>query len=73
MSRDQALNLVRLFDGHYPEEFIEEYLEYYQMDITEFNGVLDKYANKDLFRKEKNSNSISEWKPNFAVDVEFEI
>jgi N-acetyl sugar amidotransferase len=73
MSRDQALNLVRLFDGHYPEEFLNEYLSYYQMDLSEFNRVLDTYANKDLFRKEENSNSINEWKPNFVVDNPFEI
>src|SRR3989339_1264960 len=29
MTRDQAVNLVRLYDGHYPEEFIETYLDYY--------------------------------------------
>jgi len=73
MSRDQALNLVRLFDGHYPDEFLNEYLSYYQMDLSEFNRVLDTYANKNLFRKEKNSNSIDEWKPNFVVDNPFEI
>ena len=51
MTRDQAVNLVRLYDGHYPEEFIEIYLDYYQMTMGEFDAVLDKWVNMDLFEK----------------------
>jgi N-acetyl sugar amidotransferase len=52
MDRDQALNLVRLYDGHYPEEFIGTYLDYYQMTIDEFDAVLDRWVNKNLFEKQ---------------------
>jgi len=51
MDRDQALNLVRLYDGHYPEDFISLYLDYYQMTQDEFDKVLDHYANQELFEK----------------------
>ena len=51
MERQQAVNLVRLYDGHYPEEFMEQYLNYYQMSRAEFDAVLDRYANRDLFEK----------------------
>ena len=62
MNRDQAVNLVRLYDGHYPEEFIQLYLEYFQMTQAEFDQVLDRYANKDLFE------SIDgRWTPKFVV------
>ena len=37
MTRDQAINLVNLFDGQYPEEHISTYLKYYGMDIDSFN------------------------------------
>ena len=63
MSRDQAVNLVRLYDGHYPEEFIETYLEYYQMTQEEFDAVLDRWVNKDLFEKED-----GRWEPVFQVE-----
>ena len=43
MDRQQAVNLVRIYDGHYPEDFIDTYLDYYQMTKDEFY-VLDKYA-----------------------------
>jgi N-acetyl sugar amidotransferase len=62
MNRDQAVNLVRLYDGHYPEEFMEQYLDYYQMTQTEFDAVLDRYANRDLFEKIDGC-----WKPKFIV------
>ena len=62
MDRDQAVNLVRIYDGLYPDEFINEYLDYYEMTLNEFNLIIDKWANKDLFEKK---NGI--WKPKFVV------
>jgi hypothetical protein len=62
MNRDQAINLVNLYDGHYPEEFLEVYLDYYQMEEDEFDLVIDKYANRDLFEK---LNGI--WIPRFKI------
>ena len=51
MDREQALNLVRLYDGNYPEEFMALYLDYFKLTITEFNAELDRYANRNLFEK----------------------
>lgn len=62
MDRQQAVNLVRLYDGHYPEEFIDLYLDYYQMTRAEFDDTLSKYANRDLF--ELNN---GRWLPKFTV------
>ena len=52
MSRDQAINLVKLYDGHYPEEFLDLYLEYYKMSKSEFESVLDRWANKEILHKQ---------------------
>ena len=62
MTREQAINLVRLYDGHYPEEFIETYLDYYQMTQNEFDMILDKWANKDLFKKVD-----GRWSPTYTI------
>ena len=62
MDRNQAVNLVRLYDGQYPEEFIDDYLEYYQISMSEFDDVLDIYANKDLFEK-----IDGRWQPMFEI------
>ena len=62
MTRSQGLNLIRLYDGNYPEEYIQDYLEYYEISQNEFNNVLDKFANKDLFEKKS-----GRWLPKFTA------
>ena len=66
MSRDQALNLVSIYDNVYPDEFIGLYLDYYEMTKAEFDEVLDKYANTSLFEK---MDGI--WQPKFLVGKDF--
>jgi N-acetyl sugar amidotransferase len=68
MTRDQALNLVKIYDNMYPSEHIDDYLEYYQMSKEEFDVVIDKWVNKDLFVKEDGI-----WNPKFEVGQDFEI
>lgn len=68
MSREQALNLVKLYDNQFPEQFIELYLEYYQMTQEEFDNVLEKWVNKKLFKKINNR-----WEPIFEIGSEFEL
>ena len=62
MNRQQAVNLVSIYDGEYPEKFIDLYLDYYQLSLSEFNQVLDKFANKKLFSKINDR-----WKPKFKI------
>ena len=66
MDRDQALNLVKLYDNAYPEHFEKTYLDYYEMSKSEFDVVLDKWVNKDLFEK-----SNGRWQPKFTVGEDF--
>jgi len=62
MDRGQAVNLVRLYDGQYPDEHLESYLEYYDMSKEEFDRVLDKWVNNSLFEKVDGY-----WRPLFKV------
>ena len=62
LTRDQGINLAELYDNHFPVDFLEEYLEYYQMSEKQFYDVIDKFANKKLFRKEGNN-----WVPIFTI------
>lgn len=68
MTREQALNLVKMYDNAYPADLIDLYLDYYNMTKEEFDEVLDKYANKDLFEK---IDGI--WQPKFTPGDDFEI
>ncbi len=63
MKREQALELVNLFDGQAPVEGYESYCEYFGITIKEFLETIDKFANKDLFEK------IDEkWVPRFKIE-----
>lgn len=62
LTRDQAIEMVNKYDGEYPKDKISLYCDYYQMSKEEFEAVLDKHANKELFEKE---NGI--WRPKFKI------
>ncbi|MGE5411879.1 MAG: N-acetyl sugar amidotransferase [Clostridiales bacterium] len=66
MTRDQAINLVNIYDNQYPEEYVETYLDYYKMTMEEFDTVIDKWANSSLFEKVNNR-----WQPKFNVGEKF--
>ena len=66
MTREQALNLVKMYDNAYPFDLIDTYLEYYNMSKSEFDEVLNKYANKDLFNKVDGI-----WQPKFISGEDF--
>jgi N-acetyl sugar amidotransferase len=68
MTRDQAINLVNIYDNSYPEKLIDNYLAYYGITKQDFDSVLDKFANKDLFKK---IDGI--WQPIFIPGKDFEI
>lgn len=62
MTRKQAVELARKFDGMYPEPFIQLYLDYYKLTYEELMGVFDKHANKKYFEKVE-----GRWLPRFDV------
>ena len=62
MTRDQAISLVNLYDNNYPENFLELYLDYYKMDEDQFNTIIDKWVNKELFEKKN-----GRWQPTFTI------
>ena len=63
MTRNQGINLVKLYDNHFPDEFINLYLNYYKISRREFDKIIDYWVNKKLFRKIKNR-----WQPKFSVE-----
>jgi N-acetyl sugar amidotransferase len=62
MNRDQAKNLVKMYDGQFPEENLDLYLEYYRMTKDEFQKVINFWANKDILKFEK-----GKWIPKFEI------
>jgi N-acetyl sugar amidotransferase len=62
MTRKQAINLVRMYDNYYPENFEKIYLDYYKISKNFFLSLLDKWANKKLFKK-----ISGKWHPKFII------
>ena len=62
MTRDQAISLVKLYDGQAPVESYQNYCDYYGISREEFENTIDKFANQDLFEKVDGL-----WKPTFIV------
>jgi hypothetical protein len=62
MTRDQAKSLVQVYQYHLPDDLIPEYLDYYGMDLDEFNAVLAKWVNKDLFEIKN-----GKWSQKFSI------
>ena len=62
MDRQQGINLVNLYDGQYPEQFINLYLNYFKISKRKFNSIIDKFANKKLFKKKERM-----WHPIFNI------
>lgn len=63
MEREQAKPLVELYDNQFPETHIQDYLDYYGLTLNEFNNILDKFTNKDLFEKVD-----GKWMPKFHIE-----
>ena len=61
MSRDQAVQLVKLYDDICPEKHFDRYCDYYKMSKKEFLENIDKWVNKDLFEKK------NRWVPKFKI------
>ena len=62
MTRQDGIELVKKYDGEYPDVHIVDYLEYFRMKQAEFDAVIDKWANKDLFEKVG-----GRWMPKFEL------
>lgn len=51
MTRDEGIKLIEKYDGNYPKEKVEEFCRYLGISYTEFWANVDRYVNKDLFRR----------------------
>jgi N-acetyl sugar amidotransferase len=51
IDRDEAVALVRKYDGEYPKTFLKENLEYLDLTEEKFNEIIDKFRPKHLWEK----------------------
>ncbi len=64
MTREQGINLINLYEGHYPSEFIDIYLEYFQISKEKFDSIIRKWANNEILNEVDNG----VWKLKFKIN-----
>ena len=52
MTRDRGLELVRQYDGEFPERYYPEILHYLDMGPREFEETIDMHRNPEIWEKE---------------------
>jgi N-acetyl sugar amidotransferase len=62
MTREQAVQLINMYDNFCPQNLFEEYCDYYKINMKEFLDNIDKWANKNIFEKKKGI-----WIPKFKI------
>jgi hypothetical protein len=51
MTRQKALELARLYDNEFPYDFFDEVLEYLDIMKDEFDEIVDKHRNTEIWKK----------------------
>ncbi len=51
IDRDEAIALVRRYDGEFPRKFLPEFLDYLSMDEAEFTDIADTFRSPHLWHK----------------------
>jgi N-acetyl sugar amidotransferase len=49
MTREQALDLARKYDGEFPSRFLDEVLDYLDMTMEEFTETIDRHRNSEIW------------------------
>lgn len=54
MTREQGVELAKKYDGKFPEKYLPDFLDYFEMTEREFWKVVDSFANRELLEKKDN-------------------
>ena len=54
MTRQQSVELVKKYDGIFPEKYLQDFLNYFEMTEKEFFQIIDSLANKEVLKKVSN-------------------
>jgi len=51
MTRDEGIEMVKKYDGEFPHEYLQDYLEFYDMTEKEFWKTIDSFRSPDIWEK----------------------
>ncbi len=59
LKRQEAIKLVEKYDGEYPQENLNEVLDFLNCSLIEFNENIDKHRNKEIWKLNGNKFEIN--------------
>ena len=51
ITREEAVSLVKKYDGEFPKKYFREILEYLEINEQEFTDIIDSFRPEDLWKK----------------------
>ncbi len=54
MDREEGKTLINAYDGEVPDQYVFDYVDYFDMSVGEFEGVLNSFVNHDILEWEDN-------------------
>jgi len=58
LTRAEAVEIVKKYDGIFPQKYFKEFLDFVEMDEEEFWEVCDSFVNKKIFERDKDGKWI---------------
>lgn len=71
LSREEALELVKKYDGKYPHKAIKDFIDYSGLTKTEIDKIIDRFTNPILFKLNENGDFLRD--DNFNLVPNFKI
>ena len=62
MTREEAVDLARKYDGEEPKIYQKEVLEYLDINIEQYFEIIEKHRNNEIWKQDKNN-----WKLKFEI------
>tara|TARA_B110000003_G_scaffold276284_1_gene321928 strand:+ start:2795 stop:3916 length:1122 start_codon:yes stop_codon:yes gene_type:complete len=62
MKREEAIEMVKKYDGEFPKTHIDKVLEYLDLSELTLYDIIDKHRNKEIWNKKNN-----DWELNFKL------
>lgn len=62
MTREEAIEKAELYDSEFPEEHLDDVLDYLQLNRSELEAIIDKHRNPEIWKREH-----GKWMLRFSV------
>ena len=55
ITREEGISLVHKYDHEFPDQFLNDFLDYFEMNSEEFFNTIDKFRNPEIWKKDGDS------------------